>query len=154
MDAGWALFEAPLEALPWGRNTYTVVFIPPVLSEAAAAQDTRRVEGTMNGTPVNLGLNRAGVTTQSFVYAGKSLQRRLRVRAGDVVDCRLRPADPDEVPVPADVDRALAEAGCRDAFDQLRPAQRRRLLAAVGFAAGDATRSSRIAELVRGLASS
>lgn len=149
---GWVAFDAPLELLPWGRNTYTVVLVPAELSDAAAEQGTRRVEGTMNGEPVNLGLNRADVTVQSFVYAGKSLQRRLGVTAGEVVDCRLRPADPDEVPVPRDVAQALADAGSTAAFEQLRPAQRRRLLAVVEGAASQATRSSRIQELVRSVA--
>ena len=75
------------------------------------------------------------------------------MRPGDVVECRLRPADPDEVPMPDDVATALADAGRTDAFERLRPAQRRRLLATVEFAASDATRTSRIHDLVRGLAS-
>ena len=146
------VFGAPLEPLPWGRNVYTVVRMPAELSEAAREQGTRRVEGTINGRPVNLGLNRADVTAQAFAYAGKALQRRLGAQAGDVVDCRLRPADPEEVPVPGDIADALADAGSRAAFDRLRPAQRRRLLAAVDGAASAATRSSRIHDLVRGLA--
>ena len=107
----WVSFAAPLELLPWGRNVYTVVTMPEDLSQVARGQGTRRVEGTMNGQPVDLGLDRADVMAPAFVYAGKALQRRLGVRAGEVVDCRLRPADPDEVPVPRDVADALADAG-------------------------------------------
>ncbi len=55
--------------------------------------------------------------------------------------------------MPDDVATALADAGRTDAFERLRPAQRRRLLATVEFAASDATRTSRIHDLVRGLAS-
>jgi Bacteriocin-protection, YdeI or OmpD-Associated len=152
MTAGdWLTFDAPLEPMPWGRNVYTVVKMPEALARAAAALKTRRVEGMMNGEPVNLGLNRADITPQAFVYAGKSLQRRLGIRAGEVVQCRLRPADPDEVPVPDDVVSALADAGLTDAFEHLRPAKRRQLLATIEFAASDATRSTRISDLVRGL---
>lgn len=151
--AGWLAFDAPLEPMAWGKSVYTVVMMPEALAQAAAALKTRRVEGTMNGQEVNLGLNRADITPHAFVYAGKSLQRRLGVRPGEVVECRLRPADPDEVPVPDDVATALADAGRTDAFERLRPAQRRRLLATVEFAASDATRTSRIHDLVRGLAS-
>lgn len=86
----------------------------------------------MNGEVVNLGLNRADITPNAFVYAGKSLQRRLGLRAGEVVECRLRPADPDEVPVPDDVATALADAGRTDAFERLRPAKRRQLLPRLG----------------------
>lgn len=148
---GWVTFDAPLEPMAWGRNVYTVVLVPEELAQAAAALSTRRVEGTMNGVPVNLGLNRADITPHTFVYAGTSLQRRLAARVGEVVECRLRPADPDEVPVPDDVATALADAGRTDAFERLRPAQRRQLLATVEFAASEATRSSRIRDLVRGL---
>lgn len=149
----WLAFDAPLEPMPWGKNVYTVVLMPEELAQAAAALKTRRVEGTMNGEPVNLGLNRADITPHAFVYAGKSLQRRLGIRPADVVECRLRPADPDEVPVPDDVATALADAGRTDAFERLRPAKRRQLLATIDFAASDATRASRIHDLVRGLAS-
>lgn len=145
-------FAAPLEILPWGRNVYTVVMLPRELSKAAAERGTRRVEGTMNGVPVNLGVNRADVTASAFVYAGKGLQRRLGVSSGAVVDCRLRPADPDEVPVPDDVADALADAGRTAAFDRLRPARRRQLLAAVEAAVSQRARSSRVDELVRSLA--
>ena len=149
----WVVFDAPLEPMPWGKNIYTVVMMPEDLAQAAADLKTRRVEGTMNGEPVNLGLNRADITPHAFVYAGKSLQRRLSLQAGDVVECRLRPADPYEVPVPDDVATALTDAGRTDAFERLRPAQRRRLLATVEFAASEATRTSRINDLVRGLVS-
>jgi Bacteriocin-protection, YdeI or OmpD-Associated len=147
----WVTFEAPLEPMPWGKNVYTVVMMPEELAEAAVALKTRRVEGTMNGDAVNLGLNRADITPHAFVYAGKSLQRRLGIRVGEVVECRLRPADPDEVPVPDDVATALTDAGRTDAFERLRPAKRRQLLATVEFAASEATRASRIRDLVRGL---
>ena len=152
-DSAWLTFDAPLEPMPWGKNVYTVVMMPEDLAHAAAALKTRRVEGTMNGEPVNLGLNRADDTPHAFVYAGKSLQRRLGLGAGEVVECRLRPADPDDVPVPDDVATALADAGRTDAFERLRPAQRRRLLATVEFAASQATRTSRIRDLVSSLAS-
>ena len=127
--------------------------MPDELSQVSREQGTRRVEGTMNGQPVNLGLNRADVTVQAFVYAGKALQRRLGVKAGEVVDCRLRPGRSDEVPVPSDVAEALADAGRGAALAWLRPAQRRRLLTLVDAAASEATRSSRIQELVRSISS-
>lgn len=147
----WISFAAPLEIMPWGRNVYTVMMLPPELSKAAAERRTRRLEGTMNGLSVNLGINRADVTANAFVYAGKSLQRRLGVRAGGLVDCRLRPADPDEVPIPGDVAEALAAGGRRAAFERLRPARRRQLLAAVEATTSQASRASRVDELVRSL---
>jgi hypothetical protein len=127
------------------------VYLPEELVEAARVQGTRRVEGTMNDEPVNLGVNRSDITVQAFVYAGKSLQRRLGVRPGEVVDCRLRPADPNEVHVPSDVADALTNADRKDAFDRLRPGQRRRLLAVIEGAGSKPTRSSRIQDLLSSL---
>lgn len=151
MASDWVVFAAPLELMPWGNNTYTVVYLPEELVEAARVQGTRRVKGTMNDEPVNLGVNRSDITVQAFVYAGKPLQRRLGVKAGEVVDCRLRPADPDEVHVPSDVAEALTNADRTDTFERLRPGQRRRLLAVIESAASRATRSSRIQDLLRSL---
>jgi len=152
-DGGpWVEFVAPLEPLVWGRNTYTILPVPPRLEEAAAAAGTHRVEGVIEDEEVNLAINRGEVTPRPFLYAGASLQRRLGARAGDAVACRLRPADPDHVPVPADVHAALEAAGRLAAFETRRPAERRRLLMPVLDAARPDTRARRIAALVRELA--
>lgn len=150
-EAGALAFDAPVQLLPWGRRVYTVVMVPDRLARAAREAGTRRVEGTIEGLPVNLGLNRADVTPSSFLYVGKGLQRRLGLEPGDVAHCRLRPADPDEVPVAGDVADALAQAGRTSAFERLRPARRRTLLAAIEAGAGAATRARRIGEMVRAL---
>jgi uncharacterized protein YdeI (YjbR/CyaY-like superfamily) len=85
------------------------------------------------------------------MYAGKGLRRRLGTRPGDVVSCRLRPADPDEVPLADDVHRALADADRLAAFQRKRPADRRRLLQPIEDAARPETRHQRIAALLRSL---
>ncbi|WP_143425100.1 GNAT family N-acetyltransferase [Geodermatophilus pulveris] len=150
-EDGWVEFDAPLELLPWGRNTYTVLLLDDLLEDAVAAAATRRVEGRLDEVEVNLGVNRADVSRRPFLYIGAALQRRLDARAGDVVACRLRPADPDHVPVPADVQAALEASGRQGAFARRRPAERRRLLQPVEDAAQEATRRRRIEALVRGL---
>lgn len=147
----WVEFDAALELLPWGRNVYTVIHLDGLLVEAAAAARTGRVEGWVDDIEVNLGINRADVTPTPFLYAGPALRRRLGARAGDVVACRLRPADPDHVPVPDDVRAALEAAGRWDAFERQRPAARRRLLQPVDDAAQESTRARRITALVRSL---
>lgn len=144
-------FDAVLEVLPWGRNVYTVIYLPDDLVAEAARASTRRVEGTIDDMPVNVGLNRADVTPETFVYVGSGLQQRLGVRPGDVVRCVLAPADPDHVPVPEDVIAALETAGRRDVFERAPASQRRRLLAPVEGAARPATRERRIAALVASL---
>jgi|GEM_PF-3978631 len=100
-------FDARLELMPWGRNVYTVIKVPNELAARAGRESTRRVEGSLDGLAVNVGLNRADVIPDTFVYVGSGLQQRLGVRAGDVVRCVLAPADPDHVPVPDDVLDAL-----------------------------------------------
>lgn len=100
MVEGWVEFDALVEVLPWGRSDYVIVRLAPALEEVAIAAGTRRVEGTIDDVPVNVGVNRADVLPDAFMYAGKGLQRRLSVRPGAVVSCRLRPADPDDVPLP------------------------------------------------------
>lgn len=144
-------FEAPLEPLAWGRSTYVVVRIPAELEAACRAAGTRRVEGVVEDVEVNLGVNRADVLPDAFVYAGRTMRRRLGAVAGDVVSLRLRPADPDAVPLPDDVRRALEGAGAVRAFEELRPAERRRLLADVDGAATSTTRRRRIAALLQRL---
>lgn len=146
----WVSFDAMVEPLVWGESTYTIIRLDDALAGAAAGQRTRRVEGRVEDVEVNVGLNRADVLEDAFMYVGGSLRRRLGVRPGDVVRCRLRPADPDLVPLPDDVREALAGAGRLASFERRRPAERRRLLQPVEDAARPETRARRIAALVAG----
>jgi hypothetical protein len=149
--SGWVEFDALVEVVPWGRNLYTIIRVEQALETAAKIAGTRRVEGTIEEVPVNVGLNRADVLPDAFMYAGKGLQRRLGAQPGDLVFCRLRPADPDDVSVADDVHRALADAGRLGAFQQKRPADRRRLLQPIEDAIRPDTRQQRIAVLLRSL---
>lgn len=149
--APWVEFDAVVDVLLWGRSTYTIIRLDAALEAAARASGTRRVEGMIDEVPVNVGVNRADVLPDAFMYAGKGLQRRLGARPGDVVACRLRPADPDEVPLADDVHRALADADRLDAFQRKPPANRRRLLQPIEEAAKPETRQQRIAALLRSL---
>jgi hypothetical protein len=72
----WAEFDALIEVLPWGRNVYTIIRLEKALETAAKVAGTRRVEGTIDDVPVNVGVNRADVLPDAFMYAGKGLQRR------------------------------------------------------------------------------
>lgn len=150
-SADWVEFDALVEPLPWGRNVYTIVRLDTALAQAAAERGTRRVEGTIDDVEVNVGLNRADVLPDPFMYAGKALLRKLGTTPGDVVRCRLRPADPDHVPLAEDVRDALADAGRLVVFESRTPAERRRLLQPVEDAARPDTRRRRVAALVEGL---
>jgi hypothetical protein len=142
----WA-FDAIIEAVVWGRSTYTLIRIPEELVEAARDAGTRRVEGTVDGVTVNLAITRAPVVDQPFVWAGRSLLRRVGAEAGAVVDCRLRPVDDDEVLLPPDVAAALAEAGVLERWEGLPPADRRRRLYPIASAGRPETRAKRIEAL-------
>lgn len=150
-ESAWVEFDALVESMPWGRSVYTILRADEGLAVAAKVAGTRRVEGTIEDVSVNVGLNRADVLPDAFIYAGAPLRRRLGVKPGDVVRCRLRPADPDEVPIPEDVRRALSESGRLDAFERRTPAERRRLLQPVDDSATPATRQRRTATLVDSL---
>jgi hypothetical protein len=147
----WIEFDALIELMPWGRNVYTISRLDELLEDAAKAAKTRRVEGTIEELPVNVGLNRADILPHAFMYAGKGLQRRLGARPGDVVHCRLRAADPDDVPLAEDIQLALTEAGRLAAFERQTPAERRRLLQPIEVAGTPETRQRRTAALLRSL---
>lgn len=150
-EPAWVEFDAVVETVVWGRSTYTLLRLEDRLADAARAWGTRRVEGTVDGVEVNLGVNRADVLPDAFAYAGRPLLARLGVRPGELVECRLRPADPDVVPVPEDVATALADAGLDDAFEAVPAPRRRRLLQPVEDAVRPATRAARIEALLREL---
>jgi Bacteriocin-protection, YdeI or OmpD-Associated len=141
-----------VEPMNWGASRYTVIRMPDALVAAAQALGTRRVEGELEGTPVNLALTRAPVFSGTFVWAGASLLRRMRLEVGDPVTGHLAPVDPDHVPVPPDLADALAAAGREDAWDALTPAARRRELVPIEAAVAVTTRARRIAGLVGTLA--
>lgn len=151
---GEVRFEAVVEPLVWGRSTYTILRVPETLARAATLARTRRVDGTIEDVEVNVGLNRADVIEETFIYAGKPMLRRLGVSLGDVVDCALQPADPDLVPLPPDVAHALAGSDQMGAFERLPAARRRQLLVPVEAAARADTRARRIEDLRRVLGSS
>lgn len=121
-DAPWVEFDAALEPLEWGDGTYVIVVLPEALADAASGARTRRLEGTLDDVEVNVGLTRLDRVGPYFC-AGPALRRRLGVDVGDAVRCRLRPADPDRVPVADDVASALEGAGVSARFEaqRLRP---------------------------------
>lgn len=146
-------FDAVVEPLVWGKNTYAIIRVPTELVDAAARWPTRRIDGAIDGLSLNLGLNKADpdVLTGTFVYVGASLQRRLGVTPGDLVSCDFAPADPDVVPLPADVAEALENAECMSVWERKRAAERRQLLVPIDSAVRETTRAARIARLVRTL---
>ena len=60
MKEDWQTFDAMIEPMEWGKNTYTILRIPGDVM-AALPQGTRRGEGEFGDFPINLALTKAPV---------------------------------------------------------------------------------------------
>ena len=143
----WILFEARIEPMEWGKNTYTVVRLPDDAADALPA-GTRRIEGEFGDVPINLALTKAPVIDGTFVYTGKTFLRDSGLAPGEVFDARIRPADPNDVETPDDVAHALRAAGRTADWAALTPGKQRGLLHLVNTAKRAETRAKRIAKLI------
>lgn len=141
-------FDGTVTPMHWGKAIYTVLRLPPDVDAALRAAGARRVEGEINDCPVNLALTTAPVIEGTFLWAGKALLDRCDITPGDVFEVRLRPADPDYVEMPEDVEIALRQAELSDTWSRLTPGKRRGLLHQVTSAKRADTRSKRIATLL------
>jgi len=141
-------FEATVEPMEWGRATYTILRLPPAVSETLAEQRARRVEGEINDHPINLALVKAPVVEGVFLWAGQSLLDAVGVVPGEPLEIRLRKAPDDRVETPDDVHGALSRSGRLTAWETLSPGKRRSLLYQVNTAKRAETRAKRIAKLV------
>lgn len=144
-------FDGRIEPMEWGKNTYTVLRLPPKVSDALQSDGARRVEGEINDHPVNLALTKAPVIDGLFLYAGKTLLDEIGIAPGDPVEVRLRKADPTSVDVPRDVVLALRSAGMSDAWEAQTPGKQRGLLQPVRAAKRAETRAKRIEKLIDAL---
>lgn len=142
-------FEGRIEAVDWGRATYTILRVPEEV--LAALGPTKRVEGEMAEHPVNLALSRAPVVEGVFLWTGQSLLDRIGASPGEMVEVRLRPAPDDAVDTPEDVAGALARAGLMALWEGLTAGKRRGLLYHIATAKTAPTRDKRIARLVADL---
>jgi hypothetical protein len=145
----YVTFTGRVEPLVWGKSTYTILRLPPDV--AAALHPAKRVEGEVNDHPINLALTRAPVVEGVFLWAGQSLLDRVGITPGEPVEVRLRPAPDDRVDTPDDIAAALRASGASAAWDALTPGKRRGLIYQISTAKTDATRSKRIAALIRTL---
>jgi hypothetical protein len=147
----WICFDAAVEPLVWGRATFTILRLPPEVAQALQAAGARRVEGEIAEHPVNLALSRAPEVDGVFLWAGKSLLDRLGAQPGEQLEVRLRPAPPDAVDTPEDVEAALRRAAKTDAWQRLTPGKKRAALYQIETAKTGATRAKRIATMIEGL---
>ena len=142
----YVTFEGQIEPMEWGRSTYTVLRLPDAL--LANLGQPKRVEGEIADHPVNLAVTRAPVIETAFLYTGKSLLKAAGIAAGDVVEVRLRAADPDLVVEPDGLAAALRAAGLSAQWQALTPGKRRGLIAPIEAARTATTRDKRIAHVM------
>lgn len=144
-------FEGRVEPLQWGKATYTILRIPGDIAEALAAQKTKRVEGEINDNPINLALTRMPAVDDVFLWAGKTLLKKVPLKPGELVHVRLRKADQDAVDVPDDLAAVLHQAGLTDLWVRLTPGKRRGLIHNIDIARTSETRAKRISALLADL---
>lgn len=147
----WHVFGGQVVPMEWGDSTYTVLPIPQDVAHALKAEGAKRVEGELGDYPVNLALTKAPVIDGLFVYTGKTLLRDAGIQPGEIIDVRLRAADPNLVETPQDVVAALHAAGKSEDWAAITPGKQRGLLHQVNTAKRADTRTRRIASLVENL---
>lgn len=147
----WITFDAIVEPMIWGDNTYTIVRLPDDVAENLSALGAKRVEGEFNEHAVNLALTKAPVLDGIFVWAGKSLLTRLDIEPGEPFEARLRPADPDHVDVAEDVLAALRKSETIAQWEALTAGQKRSKLYAIDTAKRADTRARRITAMIEAL---
>ncbi|WP_179380066.1 YdeI/OmpD-associated family protein [Jannaschia marina] len=141
----WVTFEGRIEPLEWGR-TYTILRLPDDVMSALGA--AKRVEGEIGDHPVNLAPARAPVIEGAFLWTGKSFLEVSGLEPGELVEVRLRPADPDHVELPDDVAAALRAAGRSADWAARTPGARRADLHRIATAKRAETRAKRIAAVI------
>lgn len=145
-------FEGRVEPLVWGKATYTILRLPEEVALRLRAAGAVRVEGEIAEHPVNLALSQAPGVEGSFLWAGQSLRDRIGIAPGERVEVRLRPAAPDAVETPGELEAALHQAGLSGVWEALTPGRRRGLLYRLQTAKRPETRAKRVAEIVESLA--
>lgn len=144
-------FEGCIEPLEWGKSIYTILRIPSDIAAQLDAQGAKRVEGEINDHPVNLALTKAPVVDGLFLWAGKTLLRKVGVEPGERLFVRLRKADPNEVDVPTDVLNAIRSGEVTAQWNALTPGKQRSFLYPISTAKRAETRAKRLNALVNEL---
>ncbi len=147
----WHHFDGVIEPMQWGENHYTVLPLPNDIAEALKSQGARRVDAELNDYPLNVALTTAPVLDRVFVYTGKAVLKAAGLTPGEVIDVRMRAADPNDVDVPEDVLAALRAAGKTTLWEALTPGKQRGLLHQVQTAKRADTRVRRINTLLTSL---
>lgn len=134
--------------MEWGNSIFTILPIPDDVSSHLTSKRIKRVEVEINDVPLNLALTKAPVFDQTFVYTGKAVLKDIGIEPGELLDIRLRGADPDHVEESNEVLAALRSAECLNLWHSLTPGKKRGYLHQINSAKRTATRTNRIAKLI------
>jgi hypothetical protein len=133
-----------------GRGGHAVVLGDDVVAALGLKQHTR-VKGTIGGIPYRSSTARYG----GAVYLGvhKATVERAGIAVGDVVAVTIEvDAEPREIEVPAELERALGEnPEARSAWEALAPSHKREHARAVAEAKKEATRRRRVERTIDAL---
>ena len=140
-------FKGHVEAVAWGKATYTTLRLPQDVANSLLAAGAKRVEGEIAEHPVNAAFARALVVEGIFIWAGKSLLDRIGIAVGERVEVRLRPVLTDAVDTPADLVGVLQQADLICVWESLPPGKRRGMIYQINTAKTSATRTKRISAL-------
>lgn len=110
-----------------GAITHTGIVIPEQTLEELSQPKRIRVEGTINGTPFNLAIQHLK-DGRRFLMVGNALRREAGLKAGDMVNVKFTPANPDEVQLPEELTEVLEQDPEGKAyFTSLTPGMQRSL---------------------------
>lgn len=146
-------FEAHLEAGGPSFMPTQVVVVPPLVLEALGGKRTKRVLGTLNNYPIQLGLLLLPGGGR-YLMINKAVCQAAGVQVGQQVQLVLAPdPDPDRVDLPTELAEALEawpEAGTQ--FEQLSASMRRAVAQHISTARQAETRARRAVEMTERLA--
>ena len=143
----WIEFEGRVAPMVWGKNTYTILPIPPDVIDQLALGGGKRVELEINDQSFELSLTKAPVLAETFVYTGKRILTATAVTPGELLSLRIRGSDPNKVDLSDDVRAMLIAGEVLAAWEALSPGKRRGLLHPIQTAKRPETRRARIQHL-------
>lgn len=146
-------FLAPILLTRGGMSPNKVPF-PEDVTADLRARGARRVIGTINGEPFDLGLHVSKSAGHTFIAMGRGRMRSLNVEPGDLVEVEVS-ADPEpDNPDPGPELTAALDANeeAREVWDGFSPGMKRSVAWHVKSAKREATRRSRAEETARKLA--
>jgi bacteriocin resistance YdeI/OmpD-like protein/uncharacterized protein DUF1905 len=134
---------------PEGVGTWTFAPIPASVSDHAKLKAKMRVEGSIDGVPLNSSLMAGGEGL--FIVIAKELRDKIGKQSGDAVKMSFRlDASSSIVKIPADLKKALsANEKAKISFERMAPSHRKAYVQWVTQARTKETRTNRIGKAVQ-----